>query len=257
VEGLDFSEQKAISVIVADADPLSSALLSALLDGQPDFKVLATIRSEDSLLKRVRQGGADVALIGLDLADGPLKGLLAVRAVRELDPQVQVVVLLNHSEPYLVLDAMRSGSRGVFSRSEFEPTALFKCIRCVHEGQIWLNTQEVGYVLSAWGRTPQLRVVDAQGVKLLSKREEEVVQLVVEGLGNREIAQRLNLSEHTIRNYLFKVFDKLGVSNRVELVLYATSNPRRTALGAELNAPCFRVPRSPRPTDRQLPPRLS
>jgi DNA-binding NarL/FixJ family response regulator len=222
-------DREAISIIVADADPLSCALLTALLNGQPDLKVLATVSDQDSLLRKVHQGGTDVALLGLDLADGPLKGLLALRAVREIDPQFRVILLLNQSQPQLVLDAMRGGSRGVFSRSEFQPAVLFKCIRSVHAGQIWLNTQELGYVLSAWGRTPQMRVVDAQGVKLLSNREEDVVQLVVEGLGNREIAHRLNLSEHTVRNYLFKVFDKLGISNRVELVLYATSNPQITA----------------------------
>ncbi len=229
MEKLHSSDPETISVIVADADPLSRALLATLLNGQPDFEVVATVGSQDSLLRRVHQGRTDVVLMGLDLADGPSKGLIALRAVRELDPQLRVVLLLNRSEPHLVLDAIHGGSRGVFSRSEFEPAALFKCIRCVHEGQIWLNNQELGYLLSAWVRTPQLRVVNAQGVKLLSSREEDVVQLVVQGLGNREIAQRLNLSEHTIRNYLFRIFDKLGVSNRVELVLYATSNPRKIA----------------------------
>jgi DNA-binding NarL/FixJ family response regulator len=230
-------ERKAISVIVADADPLTCALLAALLDGQPDFKVLATVANQDSLLSKVDQGGIDVALLGIDLADGPLKGVAALRAARERDPKLRVVLLLNQSEPHLVLDAMRAGSRGVFSRSEFQPATLFKCIRCVHEGQIWLNTQELGYVLSAWGRIPQLRIMSSQGVKLLSNREEDVVRLVVEGLGNREIAQRLSLSEHTIRNYLFKVFDKLGVSNRVELVLYATSNPQTITRGPVIDEP--------------------
>jgi DNA-binding NarL/FixJ family response regulator len=220
---------------VADADPLSCSLLAALLNGQPDFEVVATVGSQDSLLGKIRQEAADVVLMGLDLADGPSKGLVALRAIREVDPQLRVVLLLNQSEPHLILDAMHGGSRGIFSRSEFAPAALFKCIRSVHEGQIWLNTQEMGYVLSAWARTPQLRVMDAQGVKLLSNREDDVVQLVVEGLGNREIAQRLNLSEHTIRNYLFKIFDKLGISNRVELVLYATSYPRKGVQSAVID----------------------
>jgi DNA-binding NarL/FixJ family response regulator len=229
VEDLHPPEREAISVIIADADPLTNALLAALLSTNPDFRVFATVGDQDSLLQRVRQGGADVALIGLDLADGPLSGLAALRAAREVDPELRVILLLNRAEPHLLLDAMRGGSRGVFSRSEFEPAALFKCIRRVGEGQFWLNTRELECVLSAWSRTPQMRVVDAQGAKLLSNREEEVVQLVVEGLSNREIAQKLTLSEHTVRNYLFKVFDKLGVSNRVELVLYATSNAPRPA----------------------------
>ena len=229
MEQLSSPDRGAVSIVIADADPLSCALLAALLNGQPDFDVVATVASQDSLLRRMVQGGMDVLLLGLDLADGPSKGLIALRAVRELNPQLRVVLLLNQSEAHLVLDAMHGGSRGVFSRSEFDPAALFKCILCVHKGEIWLNTRELGYVLSAWVRTPHLRVMDAHGVKLLSNREEDVVELVAEGLGNREIAQRLNLSEHTIRNYLFRIFDKLGVSNRVELVLYATSNPRQIA----------------------------
>jgi len=223
------SVQETISVMIADADPLSRALLSDLLNAQPDFGVVAAVSSQDSLLMRIREGNTQVVLMGLDLADGPSKGLVALRAVREADPRVRVVLLLNQSKPHMVLDAMHAGSCGILSRSEFQPTALFKCIRCVHKGEIWLNHQELGYVLSAWSRTPRLRVMDAHGVKLLSSREEDVVQLVVEGLGNREIAQRLTLSEHTIRNYLFRIFDKLGVSNRVELVLYATCHQRSIA----------------------------
>ena len=229
VEESNPSVQETISVMIADADPLSRALLSDLLNAQPDFEVLATVSCQDALVMRIQEGHTQVVLMSFDLADGPSKGLVALRAIREADPRVRVVLLLNQSKPQLVLDAMHAGSCGILSRSEFQPTALFKCIRCVHKGEIWLNHQELGYVLSAWARTPRLRAMDAHGVKLLSSREEEVVQLVVEGLGNREIAQRLTLSEHTIRNYLFRIFDKLGVSNRVELVLYATSHRRSVA----------------------------
>jgi two-component system, NarL family, response regulator DegU len=78
-------------------------------------------------------------------------------------------------------------------------------------------------------------VVNPDGLNLLSRREEEVMRLVAEGLGNREIADLMKLSEHTVKNYLFRIFDKLGISNRVELVLYAVSNPKTVA------------PSSPRP----------
>jgi DNA-binding NarL/FixJ family response regulator len=223
------SERETVSLILADVDPLTSALLAALLNGHPGFEVLATVGDRESLLKRVRQGGADVALVGLDLADGPLSGLTALQTVRELDPDLRLILLLNRSEPHLVLKAVRSGCRGIFSRSHFDPARLFHCIQRVCEGQIWLNTLELECVLTAWSQTPDLNVLDAQGSRLLTNREAEVVELVVEGLSNRDIAQRLSLSEHTVRNYLFRVFDKLGISNRVELVLYATSNRRSTA----------------------------
>jgi DNA-binding CsgD family transcriptional regulator len=82
-------------------------------------------------------------------------------------------------------------------------------------------------VLEAFAQLAPMRVVNADGMRLLTKREEDVVRLLVEGMQNREIARELNLSEHTIKNYLFHIFDKLGVSSRVELILYAVSSSKR------------------------------
>jgi DNA-binding NarL/FixJ family response regulator len=221
------SKPQAISVVIADIDRLASALLSALVDEHPDFVVVGTVDNRSSLLSVVRQR-ADVALLGLDLADGPQSGLAVLPMLHEADPQLRVVLLLNRAEPHSVIEAMHSGARGILLRSEFEPAVLFKCLHRVHEGQIWLNTEEWECVLAAWTQTPHLRVVDAEGAKLLSNREEAVVQLVADGLSNREIARQLSLSEHTVKNYLFRIFDKLGISNRVELVLYAITNPEKS-----------------------------
>jgi DNA-binding NarL/FixJ family response regulator len=152
-----------------------------------------------------------------------------VEQIRNVDPRLRVVLLLDRPDPRLVVEAMRAGARGVFSRSPFEAAALCKCVRRVYEGQIWINTSELEYLVTAFAQTPRLRVVDSTGSNLLSNREEEVMRLVAEGWGNREIARKLGLSEHTIKNYLFRVFDKLGISNRVELVLYAITNPKKTS----------------------------
>jgi DNA-binding NarL/FixJ family response regulator len=221
-------EQQPISVVVADADPLAGALLAAVLNEQSDFAVSGAPDNQDSLLRSVRRAKPDVALISLDLGDGPKSGLAALPALHEADPQLRMVLLLNRPEPNLVVRAVRSGARGIFLRSEFEPAVLFKCVHRVHEGQFWLNTGEWEAVLAAWGRMPQLYLIDAQGARLLTNREEAVVQLAVEGLSNREIAPRLDLSEHTVKNHLFHIFDKLGVSSRVELVLYAVTNHENT-----------------------------
>jgi DNA-binding NarL/FixJ family response regulator len=97
-------------------------------------------------------------------------------------------------------------------------------------GQIWLNTEQLNYLIELISETPSLRVLNTAGESLLTPREEQVVALVAEGLSNRQIAVELNLSEHTIKKYLFRVFDKLGISSRVELVLYAVHHGQpRTA----------------------------
>src|SRR2546426_695044 len=119
----------------------------------------------------------------------------------------------------LVVDAFRAGARGVFCRAEpFE--SLCKCIKAVHTGQVWANSTQLQLILGALVKAAPLRVVSANGMSLLAKRETEVVGLVAEGLTNREVAVKLGLSEHTISNYLFRIYNKLGISSRVELVLY-------------------------------------
>jgi DNA-binding NarL/FixJ family response regulator len=125
-----------------------------------------------------------------------------------------------------VIEAFRSGARGVFCRTE-SLKLLAKSIKCVHEGQIWASSSELHYVLEAMSEPVPMSFMNANGDALLSARELDVVRCVAEGLSNREIAQRLSLREHTVKNYLFRIFDKLGVSSRVEVVLYAlgSQNP--------------------------------
>ena len=94
----------------------------------------------------------------------------------------------------------------------------------VHEGQFWANTEQMGYVIDALTSGPPARVIAANGVGLLPLREEQVVNLVAEGIGNREIANQLGIMENTVKKSLLRIYDKLGVSNRVELVLYALTH---------------------------------
>ena len=98
-----------------------------------------------------------------------------------------------------------------------------KCIRRVHEGQIWVSNVELEFLLDLVISVRPLKIARAGGMARLTPRERDVVRLVADGMRNQEIAVQLNLSEHTVRNYLLRVFDKLGISSRVELVLYAFS----------------------------------
>jgi DNA-binding NarL/FixJ family response regulator len=123
-----------------------------------------------------------------------------------------------------VVSAFRSGARGIFPITEANLRLLCKCLLRVAAGQIWANTEQLNYVIDLISEVPSLRVLNALGTSLLTPREEQVVALVAEGLGNRQIAGELNLSEHTIKKYLYRIFEKLGISTRVELVLYAVNN---------------------------------
>jgi DNA-binding NarL/FixJ family response regulator len=129
---------------------------------------------------------------------------------------------LHSSKRELVVDAFRAGARGIFSR-QGSIEMLMKAVRCVHEGQIWANSWEMGLAVEALANSRKVRPVNGNGLSQLSPREMQVVQCLAEGLTNREIAERLQLSQHTIKNYLFRVFDKLGVSSRVELLFMTLS----------------------------------
>jgi DNA-binding NarL/FixJ family response regulator len=212
-----------ITVLVADANLMACRLLAGLLERQRDFEVVACTSDQESLLHSVKRSPVDVALIAAEWGDGRLSGLAIAQRMREVNPHCAMVLLLDETGPQLVVEAMRAGARGVFFRSEFESAALCKCVRRVYEGQIWLKSKDVKHLVDALAQPRRLQALDAGGVNLLTNREQDVMRLVAEGLGNREIAQQLNLSQHTVKNYLFHIFDKLGVSNRVELVLYATT----------------------------------
>ena len=206
-------------MLVADAVAMSCQLLAdALLLTKRFDAVVATTAEE--VLFLLDHGRFDVVLIATTFSQDPLEGVRFVSEIRDLHHEVSIVVLLDTLERNLVLEAFRSGAQGVFSRSDsFQ--ALCKCILCVHAGQVWAGSVEIGYVLDALLDPLPLETLSLPSSRPLSKREEEIAHMVAEGFSNRQISERLDLSEHTIKNYLFRVFEKLGVSTRVELTLYA------------------------------------
>ena len=119
---------------------------------------------------------------------------------------------------------MRAGARGLFDRARQPFKALCRCISVIHEGQFWANTEQISYVIDAVGSTLPGHVVNAKGERLLTAREDQTVSLVAEGMGNRDIADQLGIKENTVKKSLMRIYDKLGMSNRVELVLYALTH---------------------------------
>ena len=198
---------------------MSCRLLAEALQRSKRYQAEAVVNSQEAI-SALESTAYDVVLVSASSSEEPLGGIRLMRQIQELRPGVSLVVLLDVMDRSLVVEAFRAGARGVFCRADsFQ--ALCKCIQCVHEGQVWAGSIELQFVLDA---LVQPGLVDAHGAsnsRPLSKREEEIARLVAEGLSNRQISERLGLSEHTIKNYLFRVFEKLGVGTRVELALYA------------------------------------
>ena len=215
-----------IAVLFANPNEMTRELVMGALNRHRHIHVAASATTTREVLNAVRSTDIDVALISVTLADGPLSSLGVLKQISECAPKMKSVVLFYGPERDLVADAFRVGARGVFCLSQSNSKLLCRCVEHVHAGQIWADSRELSEVMEAFSKLAPMRVVNADGMRLLTKREEDVVRLVAEGLQNREIAKELKLSEHTIRNYLFHIFDKLGVSSRVELVLYAASSAK-------------------------------
>ena len=225
-----------IRVLAADSTRMSSQLLAESLSQDRQFDVTGIDPRGSGILDAVAQKKPHVLLISSTLENSATLGFDIARRVRAGHPQTKVVLLMDDSSRATVVEAFRSGAQGVFSRTE-SSKVLARCIYCVHQGQVWANSEELRYLLEALRESEPVRMLDSRGEAILSKREQEVVRCVAEGLSNREIASRLKLTEHTVKNYLFRIFDKLGVSSRVEVVLYVF-RMRRDAVGApEIDSP--------------------
>lgn len=240
------ASRELIRVLIADSNQTQSQLLSSALRRQPGLHV-ASCRSEVSdSLQALRSASFDILLFG----DGPADHDCLIETLRTLHanhPDLGLILLRDSYDRNLVVNAMRAGVRGLFCRACQPFKALCRCITVVHQGQYWTSTEQMGYVIEALSSAPTTRVINAKGESMLTPREEEVVNLVAEGIANREIAEQLGIKENTVKKSLLRTYDKLGVSNRVELVLYALAHR-----GAEKSAPHKRPPLSSHTTMESL-----
>jgi DNA-binding NarL/FixJ family response regulator len=194
--------------------------LTRALKSRRDFKVSAVALETNALRDFMQSNRADVVLI----AGNHLPDLGLLRWLRVSYPKIAPVLLAESDDREQVVNAFRAGAKGIFNFSHTPFSMLCKCIHCVYQGEVWLNKQQMNYMLDALSEVPALRVVNSSGRFLLTPREEQVVALVADGMSNRGVATELGLSEHTIKKYLLRIFDKVGISSRVELVLYAMSH---------------------------------
>jgi two-component system nitrate/nitrite response regulator NarL len=213
-----------IRLILADQNLMNCLLLVGALRRCRGIEVVARATTSDQILAAARVNRPNMALIAANLQDGSLTGFEAVRRLRNLHPEIRAVLLLDSADRTSVINAFRAGAKGIFSRDDSLAT-LCRCIQNVRAGQTWASSEQIEAVLEVFARIAPLLLPDKAKIPL-SRRESEVAKLVAEGLSNREISAQLKLSQHTIKNYLFQIYGKLGMSSRVDLVLHVRSVDR-------------------------------
>ena len=212
-----------VRILIAHESRMSCQLMATALRGSGyPFTIVDCAVDSSSIRSGMDMNEVDVAVISATLRDGNDAGFNVTREIRVNHPKTEVIMLLESDDQYTITEAFLAGASGVLSRDEsFE--LLCKCIHAVSQGQVWANSRELHYLLDALVQNRPISTGSAKVPKpsnSLTSREQGVVQLVAEGLTNRDISKHLHLSEHTVRNYLFRIYNKLGTSNRLELALY-------------------------------------
>jgi DNA-binding NarL/FixJ family response regulator len=198
---------------------MSSALLANAL--ARDGECAASAVRSANLLKTLSTAKVDLVVIAADVDSESGSGFRLASAVCREYPDIFLIILLDQTTHELVVNAFRCGARGVFSREQ-DMAELLDCVDHVRRGFIWAGRQETSLLLDAFKSIPAPNLVTSPNTPALTARELQVVQCAATGKTNKTIASDLRLSEHTVKNYLFRAFDKLGISSRVELLFYLT-----------------------------------
>jgi DNA-binding NarL/FixJ family response regulator len=208
-----------IRVILADTQSIFRAGLRKIFALEDDIRVVGQAETLAQVQSAVTKFSADILIFESALASNPVE---AVTELLRQAPQLKLVVVTPGSDEQLTLDLFRRGAHGILSR-EVEPEILVDCLRKVAAGEPWLESQAVHWVMEAY-RGHNLRPSGARSKVQLTPKEAMIVSCVTQGMKNKEIAVRVGTTEQVVKNYLRKVYDKLGVADRLELALYCLSH---------------------------------
>jgi DNA-binding NarL/FixJ family response regulator len=204
-----------LGVIIADTHSIYRVGIRKIVALEPDLRVVAQTDSLGNTMAAAAQFKADVILFEAAITPNPPE---AVSEMLKRSPQSKVIVIMSQADQDDTVDLMRRGVRGIVPRS-IAPDLLVKCIRKVAEGELWLDNQAVNWVIDAY-RAQAAHLTNKPARAKLSDKELLIISYVTQGLRNKEIAHEIHTSEQVIKNYLRKIYDKLGVSDRLELALY-------------------------------------
>jgi two-component system nitrate/nitrite response regulator NarL len=209
---------KRIRVVLADDHVIVLDGLEQLFRLEPEFEVVARSTTADAALKAVEEHRPDILV--LDLVMPGHDGMWVLRELSELNLPTRTVLLTAHVEENRLVEAIRLGVWGIVLK-EMAPRMLMECVRKVHAGEKWLEQQSV---TRAMERVQKRESEIDRLTRLLTPRELEIVRLASEGLRNKEIGERLSITEGTVKIHLHNIYEKLGVTGRSQLILYATKH---------------------------------
>lgn len=208
-----------IKSLIVDRDAMGGGLLADALTRNLECNAVACHSSK--VLDVIATGKVDIVIISADLNSKPRGGFELVSAVSSANPTLPIVMLLDHPSRETVINAFRAGARGVFNRQE-PMSQLLECVKHVKKGSIWADADQTNHLLEGIKSIPDTSAFTEGNLATLTMRELQVVRFAALGKTNKVIATELGLSEHTVKNYLCRAFEKLGVSSRVELLFLLT-----------------------------------
>jgi DNA-binding NarL/FixJ family response regulator len=219
-EGIQPEDGKGtIRIIVADTQAIFRAGLRKIFALEDDIRVVGQAESLDQTIAAIQKFSADIVIFEAALSPNPAD---AVSDLLRQSASCRLVVVLQEPDQELTLDLFRRGAHAIVSR-EIEPEMLVDCLRKVAQGEFWLDARSVAWVLQAY-RTQGLRPAGSRPKVSLTPKESLIVSCVTQGMKNKEIALRVGTTEQVVKNYLRKVYDKLGVADRLELALYCLNH---------------------------------
>jgi len=221
-----------IRIVIADDHPIFRDGLCKLLALEDDFEVVAQASEGREVLDVLQQYEPDILL--LDLKMPGLDGLATLQRLQTAKTKTRVIVLTASDDKNEFVQAMKLGTSGIVLK-QTATEMLIKSIRKVYAGEIWLDSHTTAEVIRRFvtadeplGAPPSIPAPRERERSPLSQREREIVALVAQGFKNKEMAEKMFISEQTVKNHLHNIFDKLGVSDRLELALYAIHNNLHT-----------------------------
>ena len=206
-----------IRIAIADDHTIFRDGLRRLLTLETDFEIVAEAQDGTEVMDILRDKEPDILL--LDLKMPGLDGLSLLQRIQTQKIKTKIIVLTASDDEGEYVQAMRYGTSGIVLK-QTATELLLKSIRKVYEGEIWLDSKTTAAVMRQFA-SPSDPGPRERDKPRLSNREREIVALVAQGFKNKEIAERMFISEQTVKNHLHNIFDKLGVSDRLELALYA------------------------------------